>query len=169
MLRSYSDSDFELLEKWVTDAELLLQFSGTDFIFPITQKQLQEYSRMKPDRHFYIGIFETEPFAFGEIIPQANNVPRLGRILVGEASLRGKGLGRYFIKLLLEKCRELFNCQSAELFVWDKNKAAIRCYQSAGFILNPDKELVIRYNDRIFDLYKMVYNYQSDTVSSFLL
>lgn len=103
MLKPYKSSDFKLLQKWATDAALLLQFSGTDFSYPLTEQQIQDYQDSYPDRHLYIGYtLEELPFAFGEIIPQESGYPRLARILVGEPSLRGKGLGRYFIKLLLE-------------------------------------------------------------------
>jgi hypothetical protein len=35
MIRKYLEDDSEILENWVTNKKLLLQFSGTDFNFPL--------------------------------------------------------------------------------------------------------------------------------------
>lgn len=43
MLKQYENRDFKLLQSWVTDAELLFQFAGTDFHYPITEQQLTVY------------------------------------------------------------------------------------------------------------------------------
>lgn len=159
MLKKYKSSDFKLLQSWVTNAELLFQFSGTDFSYPLQEKHFNDYQKRHPERSFYFGYSsEKVPFAFGEIIPQEDGVPRLGRILVGESALRGQGLGRYFVQLLLEQCKLLYSCKYAELFVWDKNIAAIKCYQSIGFRYG-DKYKTLIYEGRSFNIHKMVYTY----------
>lgn len=52
MIRKYLEDDFEILENWVTNKELLLQFSGTDFNFPLTKDQIERYQTKNPDRSF---------------------------------------------------------------------------------------------------------------------
>ena len=44
-LRKYQDSDFSLLAQWVTSPDLLFQFAGTDFSFPLTQNQLTQEAK----------------------------------------------------------------------------------------------------------------------------
>jgi RimJ/RimL family protein N-acetyltransferase len=158
MLQPYTSSDFKLLENWVTDAELLLQFSGTDFSYPLTELQIQDYQYTYPDRHLYLGYtLEKLPFAFGEIIPQESGYPRLARILVGESSLRSQGLGRYFVKLLLDEAKRLYNTDTVELFTWEKNHAAIRCYESVGFKFLAEKSKTMVHEGVSYDIHKMVF------------
>ncbi|TCC96023.1 acetyltransferase [Pedobacter hiemivivus] len=161
MIKPYDSSDFRLLESWVTDAELLLQFSGTDFTFPLREQKIVDYQTMYPDRHLYIGYtIDGSPFAFGEIIPQESGYPRLARILVGEPSLRSQGLGRYFIKLLLGECKRLYNTDTIELFTWEKNHIAIRCYESVGFKLLPELHKIMFHEGVSYHIHKMIYNEQ---------
>jgi len=160
MLKVYTCSDFKKLQSWVTDCEILLQFSGTDFSYPLQEQQFSKYQEIHPDRTFYLGYLpDNTAFAFGEIIPQEDNVPRLGRILIGKSELRGKGLGRYFVRLLLEQCRSLYNCEYAELFVWSENFTAIKCYQSVGFVYCSDKLKTLAVEDKSFNIHKMIYSY----------
>ena len=158
MIKSYTSSDFNLLAAWVTDADLLLQFSGTDFSYPLTEQQIAAYCTLHPDRRFYIGYtVDGLPFAFGEIIPQESGCPRLARILVGEPVYRGQGLGRYFIRLLLEECKRLYNTDTVELFTWEKNHAAIRCYESVGFKFLPERCKEMVHEDVSYNIHKMIY------------
>lgn len=158
MLKPYKNSDFKLLDSWVTDAELLLQFSGTDFSYPLTEQQIQDYKDTYPDRRFYIGYtHDGLPFSFGEIIPQEGGCPRLARILVGEPSLRGQGLGRYFIELLVKEAMKIYNTDIVELFTWEKNYAAIRCYESVGFKFLPEKSKTMVHEGISYDIHKMVF------------
>lgn len=160
MLKPYDSSHFKLVESWVTDADLLLQFSGTDFSFPLTEQQIIEYRSLHPDRHFYIGYtFDELPVAFGEIIQQERGYPRLARILIGKPTLRGQGLGRYFIGLLLEECKRLYSTDIVELFTWEKNYAAIKCYEAVGFKFLPEKCKVMVHNGASYSIHKMIYTF----------
>ncbi|TKC57680.1 GNAT family N-acetyltransferase [Pedobacter hiemivivus] len=158
MVKPYNSSNFKLVESWVTDADLLLQFSGTDFSYPLTAQQIIDYQISHPDRCFYIGYTHDDlPFAFGEIIPQESGYPRLARILVGNSIARGQGLGRYFIGLLVEESKRLYNTDTVELFTWDKNYAAIRCYESVGFKFLPEICKVMVHNGMSYNIHKMIY------------
>ncbi|HEX8376337.1 MAG TPA: GNAT family protein [Pedobacter sp.] len=160
MLKVFEDSDFPLLESWITDADLLLQFSGTDFNYPITLSQLIDYKFLYPERKFYIGYTpENIPFAFGEIIPQNNSIPRLGRVLIGDPSLRGRGHGKYFTQLLVDECKLRFSTSVVELLVWNENKAAINCYRAIGFVYCAEKEKTLVVNNRSFDIHRMTYTF----------
>jgi RimJ/RimL family protein N-acetyltransferase/ribosome-associated protein YbcJ (S4-like RNA binding protein) len=160
MLKPYASSDFPLLEKWVTSPELLLQFSGTDFSYPITEQQILSYQLLHPDRTFYIGYSQNDiPFAFGEIIPQESGMPRLGRILIGDSKLRGMGFGKYFIRMLIEKCRSAYDCKKVELFVWEKNQMAIKCYKSVGFEYIAEKHNTLVYNGVNYNIHKMIHTF----------
>jgi len=134
MLRTFTPSDFSQLSSWVTSEELLLQFSATAFPFPLKYSDMQAYMDEHPDRRFYMASdTELGDYGFGEIIPQPGNAPRLGRLLIGEPTLRGKGLGKKLISLLLDECRKTHAAAAVELFVLTDNYRAIKCYENMGF------------------------------------
>jgi RimJ/RimL family protein N-acetyltransferase len=155
-LRKYQPTDFPLLAQWVTNPMLLFQFSGTDFSYPLTQAQLEAYQDSYPDRLFYLACLpDDQPFAFGEIIPQNNNIPRLGRLLVGDTTKRGKGLGALFVQLLVDECVRLFHCAYIELYVLRDNIQATRCYEKVGFRLVADASFQLVVNGEGFTIDKM--------------
>ncbi len=156
MLKKYQHSDFDLLESWVTDEDILFQFAGSDFSYPITKTQLIGYQVKYPGRFFYIGYTEEGvAFAFGEIITMESPWPRLGRILIGNPSERGKGLGKYFVSMLIGECKKEFNPSLIDLFVWDQNIPAIKCYEKLGFKFTGDKSFHLFHRDKAFNICKM--------------
>lgn len=147
-LRKYLSSDFEVLDSWITSAELLFQFAGTAWTFPLTGNQIHQYQVTFPERQFYVACDETDnPFAFGEIIVGDINSPRLGRLLIGESESRGKGLGLLFVNMLIEECRAKIDTDIIYLYVFHDNFQAIRCYEKAGFKFVPDKSITFTYNN----------------------
>jgi [ribosomal protein S5]-alanine N-acetyltransferase len=56
-------------------------------------------------------------------------------ILVGEKSARGHGVGREAMRLCLGIAFDMMNLHRVELGVTEDNVAAIRCYESLGFVL----------------------------------
>jgi RimJ/RimL family protein N-acetyltransferase len=80
-------------------------------------------------------------------------------VLIGDPDLRGKGLGKYFIKLLVDECKFRFNASTVELLVWDKNFAAINCYKAIGFVYFDEKETTLIVNDQSFDIHRMIFTF----------
>ncbi|MEX8549331.1 MAG: GNAT family N-acetyltransferase [Mucilaginibacter sp.] len=159
-ITKYSFNYFSFLSRWITDANLLFQFAGTEFSYPITEKQIEDYQHKNPDRNFYLGLNEVnEPVAFGEIIPQENNIPRIGRLLIGNPAERGKGYGTSFIHLLLAKGKAQFQTDTVELFVLEDNLPAINCYQKIGFRFLPGQTWEVNHNGQKYLLQKMAYNF----------
>lgn len=156
VLRKFKATDFSWLQNWVTSPELLFQFSGDRFSYPLRLDQLIAYRTEHPERMMYVALVAAQPVAFGEIIPQDNGRPRLGRILVGNPALRGTGLGTRFITALLDECRQLYPCDAVELNVWDENTSAIRCYEKAGFVFQAKDYVVLQAFGRNFTIHKMV-------------
>jgi len=145
-LTPYNDSWFPLLQLWVPDKEVLLQYSGTHFSFPLTQQQINAYRQEFPDRRLYMALLNNiTPFAFGEIIPQDDHSARLARLLIGNQALRGQGLGTAFVNALVSEAKQKIGVSVVELFVFGSNEQAIHCYRKAGFSFIPgeDKPLMV--------------------------
>ena len=161
-ITTYSPAYFDFLSRWITSPDLLFQFAGTEFSYPITEEQLACYQQRKPDRYFYVGLGAAkEALAFGEIIPQENQIPRIGRLLIGNPADRGKGYGTSFIHLLLAKCQALFQTKTAELFVLEDNLPAIKCYQKIGFEFLPNQSWTVNHNQHDYLLHKMTYTFKN--------
>lgn len=136
-LRKYTDSDFPILKSWVTDPDLLFLFAGSNWTFPLQFEEVKNYQRTYPFKQSYMLCnAKEEPIAFGELISGEPNAPRLGRLLVGEAKDRGKGIGKVLIQQMILESRKRNEENFIHLFVFEDNFPAIRCYTNMGFIFN---------------------------------
>ena len=147
-LELFTKEDYARLISWIENEEELIQFAGPVFTFPLTEKQLEKYSEDNC-RFAYKVIEENSNQTIGHCeIYLSENSAKLCRILIGEKSFRGKGLGLEIVKRLLEKCFNQFNSLFVELNVYDWNTGAIKCYEKAGFKINKDKYKTIAVNGK---------------------
>jgi hypothetical protein len=94
-LEKFTEIDFERLINWIETEEILFQFSGTIFKFPLTKEQLIEYSHSEKIIPFKIVNIETnEIIGHSEIYRTENNEVKLCRILIGDENQRGNGIGK---------------------------------------------------------------------------
>lgn len=159
MLKKYTGDDFKMLNSWITDEEILFRFSGPDWTFPLTEEDINIHILKYPFRQFYIGYDnDGKPYAFGQIIWNENNSPRLGRLLIGDPGKRGKGMGQKFVKELISECRNIIPNGDIHLFVYEDNISAIKCYEKVGFTFNGDTNLTLIHNDKTLHILKMTLN-----------
>ncbi|MCV9926106.1 GNAT family N-acetyltransferase [Flavobacterium sp. LS1R49] len=148
-LEKFDNTDFEKLITWVDNEEMLVQFSGPIFKFPLTTEQLENY--VKEENRIPFKVIDTkskEVIGHAEIYQSEDNLAKLCRILIGEEKYRGKGIGEEIVNLLVHYSFEKLNVEQVELNVYDWNKQAIRCYEKSGFTINPDKlsEIIVQKN-----------------------
>lgn len=143
-IRPLEDSDAPLLLKWLTDPENLEWWEGKSAVF--TPERIQE------------DFYAEEPFLrrciieYQETVIGYLQVEKLDEALcgeyeyphpewtafgidqfIGEPEYRNRGIGRAFIKLLLD---HLTSQEGADAVVLDPhadNPRAIRCYEACGF------------------------------------
>jgi RimJ/RimL family protein N-acetyltransferase len=143
-LTPYNPSWFPVLESWIPDKEVLLQYSGTHFNYPLTETQMNAYLHDFPDRKLYMALIDSSTaFAFGEIIPQDKHSVRLARLIIGNPVMRGQGLGLAFVHALIAEAMKVPEITTIELFVISSNLPAIHCYRKAGFDFIPEGEHTI--------------------------
>lgn len=138
-LLPFADTDFEKLISWVESEEAMFQFAGSIFSFPLTQNQLQIY--LEDDNRFVYKVVLSSTnmtIGHGEIYLEKNTAV-LCRIIIGEQAYRGFGIGLRIVNKLLKIAFIQCKAERAELNVFNWNTAAIRCYQKAGFLVNPQK------------------------------
>lgn len=136
----FDTNDFQRLINWADTEELLVQFGGPIFTFPLTIDQLYEYiSEAQRSIFKVIELPSNCVIGHAELVPSENNSVKFCRILIGDKSKRGKGLGQELINELLEMSFLQLGYEKAELNVYDWNIGAIKCYEKNGFKRNPDK------------------------------
>lgn len=154
-LEQFTKSDFKRLISWIDNEEELIQFAGPVFNFPLTEDQLEKYLENKNTNAFNV-IETTSNQIIGHCeVYLIETSAKLCRILIGTKSFRGKGLGLEVVNLLLEKCFTEFKSSLVELNVYDWNIGAIKCYEKAGFVVNPEKSKTITVNGNAWNSINM--------------
>lgn len=136
-LEIFENSDFEYLKKWIKTEEELIQFAGPIFKFPLTKKQIEEYLEDEK-RKVYRVVFKTENgkknIGIAELYDFSKNTNKIARILIGEKSVRGRGIGTNLINELVRYSFKEDEKEIVSLNVYDWNIPAIKCYEKVGFV-----------------------------------
>lgn len=137
-LEPFTEADFDTLISWVDSQEMLMQFAGPGFSYPLTKEQLA-HSQCDVKRYAFrvLACGIKSMIGYGEVY-LGEQAAYLGRLLIADQNSRGMGLGGSLVNKLLEFAFMVLNQQRVALNVFDWNKAAIRCYEKAGFVINPN-------------------------------
>jgi RimJ/RimL family protein N-acetyltransferase len=141
-LEFFNPSDFSQLIKWSGDEKFLLQWAGPQFKFPLSEEQLEKYIEgsndiLNSDRLIYKTVDSATETVIGHIslgnIDKENLSARIGKVLIGSTSMRGKGIGHEMIKQILWIGFHELKLHRISLGVFDFNEGAIKCYEKLGF------------------------------------
>ena len=80
--------------------------------------------------------------AFGQVYERNNRI-NLAR-LIAHPAMRGQGLGRRLVEMLMTVGADLFQFDEFSLFVYRDNTPALECYRSLGFTVQdypPDQSM----------------------------
>ena len=155
-LEKFTSQHYATLISWVSCAEDLMQFAGSAYRFSLTHEQLDE-SLLDPNRYAF-SVYDSETklhIGHGQLYVNDATI-LLGRILIGEPSLRGRGIGKQIVQSLLKFGFNNFPQTTAELNVFDWNLSAIECYKRVGFTLNPMKNVTRMIKDETWTALNMI-------------
>lgn len=162
-LEYFTSADFDTLLDWVQDEELLVQWAGTQFRFPLTRSKLDWYIEEANDfdksSTFIYKAFDSESKqTVGHIsltaINRDNRSARITRVLVANSE-RGKGIAEQMVKELMKIGFEQLNLHRMSLGVYDSNQPAIRCYKKCGFQVDGILRDIQRHGDEYWNLMEM--------------
>lgn len=139
-LEPFKQEDFKRLISWIDSEELLIQFAGAIFTYPLTEEQLESY--LEDPKRFAFKVIDTNSdhvIGHAEIYQTENHTAKICRVLIGDRSLRGKGFGQELIRELISFSINHLQVPTVELNVYDWNTGAIRCYEKVGFVMDPEK------------------------------
>ena len=139
-LERFTKDDFDQLIAWVDSAEFCMQWGGPQFTWPLTREQLDVYlNEMKgerPERLIYRAVSE-DGRTVGHIsigrLDYANKTGRMGKVLVGDPAMRGKGIAGHMVREICRIGFEELALERISLGVFDFNESAIAAYEKAGF------------------------------------
>ncbi|NGP57406.1 GNAT family N-acetyltransferase [Paenibacillus thiaminolyticus] len=163
-LQYFVPSDFQQLISWSGDDAFLLQWAGPEFKYPLTEDQLLEYIKGANDvershRLIYKAIETETNQTVGHIsigrIERYNRSARIGKVLIGNKSSRGKGYGTQIMQQALRIGFEELQLHRISLGVFVFNESARRCYEKLGFVQEGVTRDARRYQDSYWSLIEM--------------
>ena len=126
-----TDEDFDELMTWFDDEHSVKVWGGPKFRFPFDRQTFLEDCHW-PDMATYCLYSENNIMcAFGQFYERDNRI-NLAR-LIAHPHMRGQGIGRRLVTMVMRVGAELFELCEYSLFVYRDNTPALKCYQSLGF------------------------------------
>lgn len=157
-LERFTNEHYGDLIAWVVNTEILMQFAGDGFVFPLTAEQLDVYLQDRNRLAFRVVNEETNlPIGHCELYLTEDSF-KLARIFIGDEKNRGKGFGQEIIRKLLDFGFSNFDRTKAELNVFDWNVPAVECYKKVGFISNFHQPFNREMNGRTWVVINMVFD-----------
>lgn len=133
-LEPFSLDDFEPLNRWIRTEQELVQFSGSIFTFPLTLDQVNDYLGDPKRTVFRVALCPSGPIiGMAELYNLSEDTDKIARVLIGDPSVRGQGLGAMLIQHLVDYAFHQHHKPFVVLNVYDWNVSAIRCYTKVGF------------------------------------
>ncbi|GAB3807101.1 GNAT family N-acetyltransferase [Virgibacillus kimchii] len=141
-LKYFERTDFKQLIDWIDSPQFLLQWGGPAFSYPLTENQLEKYIENANNDNSDTLVYKVVSNETGDVIghislgkiDRINKSARVGKVLVGDKNVRGKGIGKLLMKEILKVAFDELNLHRVSLGVFDFNVSAIACYEKAGFI-----------------------------------
>lgn len=145
-LQKFDKEDYDNLMSWIDSEEMLIQIAGWQMSFPVTKEQL-DISQADPNRNAFSIIDSETGKSIGHCeLYMMENSAKIDRVIIGDRSMRGKGLCAQLMRLLLDYGFNELNQQVIELNVFDWNAGAIRCYETSGLTKNLEKTMEFETN-----------------------
>jgi RimJ/RimL family protein N-acetyltransferase len=140
-LEKFGPHDYDNLISWIDTEEMLVQIAGRQMNFPVTKDQL-DVSQCDIKRNAFSIIDEETGRSIGhcELYLMEDSV-KIDRVIIGDRTMKGKGLCRPLIQLLVDYGFNVLDQPVVELNVFDWNSVAIKCYEKSGLAKNPDKTM----------------------------
>lgn len=142
-LREFNRDDIARLVDWVNSGgpDFFVRWAGTAFEYPLTDKQMEAHLAEAEGPEASRRVFAAVDSATGEVVGHAefsridrkNRSASISRLLVGEPSARGKGVGRQIVSRLLDAAFGEMSLHRVDLYVLELHVSAFSMYEGLGF------------------------------------
>ena len=159
-LVNFAEEDYETLISWIDTEDLLMQFAGPGFRFPLTKEQLAE-SASDPSRFSFtiVDTISKERIGHCEVLI-TDTTAKIGRVIIGSEQAKGKGYCGEIMRKLVEFIYSRIDRTIIELNVFDFNRVAISCYEKVGFRINPDLKFERKVRDETWIALNMILDHE---------
>lgn len=162
-LEHFQQPDFAQLITWIHSKEILTNWSGHLFRFPLTPQSLAWYVKdtnvMNDSEAFIYKAIDDAGNIVGHVslgsISWKNRSARITRVLIGDTSERGKGHCHHMITAALKIAFDQMGLHRVCLGVYDDNISATKCYEKAGFITEGIQRDILWYHDAWWSMREM--------------
>jgi len=156
LLEKFTKDDFDRFISWIDNEDELIQFAGPLFTYPLSHQQLDDYLTQQKKSPYRIKLIETSEIIGHCELNFENELPRLSRILIGDKSLRNKGIGKQVLHQMINLVFTTTNHTSVDLSVFDWNDNAIACYKKIGFKIRPELKSSMLVSGKKWDAINMI-------------
>ena len=141
VLKYFVETDIPQLMGWIDNPEFLLQWAGMSMKYPLNTEQLKQYINMANDEHSDVLAYKAVHCESGRTIGhislgninRENGTARMCRVLIGDNSMHGKGMGQQMVDEVLKIAFSKLNLHKVSLAVFDFNLPAFKLYEKIGF------------------------------------
>jgi RimJ/RimL family protein N-acetyltransferase len=143
ILREFHHDDIPRLLGWVDPGgqDVFVRWAGTAFEYPLTEAQMEAHLAEAEGAEATRRIFAAVDAASGEVvghvelsrIDRKNRSASISRLLVGEPSARGKGLGAQIVSRQLDVAFREMSLHRVDLYVLEFHVDALSTYKGLGF------------------------------------
>ena len=124
-------ADIDELMTWFPDAHSVDIWGGPAFRFPFDRESFHSDCRLLEYSSYCLRNAAGDLAAFGQMGYRFGR-SHLAR-LVANPTLRGQGVGRKLLEMMIEVVRTQQDLKEMALFVYKDNEPAYRCYLASGF------------------------------------
>lgn len=132
-LRAFIRSDYERLINWIDSDELNYQWGGPTFDFPLNAYQISQHCA-QPDVWPFMFSVSGESVGYAELFKTSEYHFRICRVFIAKP-FRGQGIANQMLCQLIQLATSEYRADALSLAVFEHNTAAIRCYESLGFVV----------------------------------
>ncbi|WP_188734413.1 GNAT family N-acetyltransferase [Oceanobacillus neutriphilus] len=162
-LEHFNRQDFDLLISWIDSPEFLMQWAGPHFSYPLDVTQLNQYIKGANEENskvlIYKVVLDKTNETIGHIslnnIDLKNRSARIGKVLLGNQNIRGKGIGQKMVTEVLKVAFDHLSLHRVGLGVFTFNESAIKSYEKAGFVKEGLLRDVRKAGDEYWSLWEM--------------
>ena len=130
-LERATGKDFDELMTWFDDEQSVKVWGGPKFRYPFDRKSFLDDCHCSDMATFCLFSENNDMCAFGQFYERDKRI-NLAR-LIAHPSMRGQGIGRRLITMLMTIGADLLDLDEYSLFVYRDNTPALECYRSLGF------------------------------------
>ena len=158
-LRKFETRDIAELFSWFETERDVLQWAGANMSWPLKRSEMKALIRQHrgdaPVREVWAvcnGEATVGHFQLG--LNRRLRTAGLGRVAI-HPLLRGQGLARDLIAIILSQAFSHAWVHRADLLVYDNNTAAFAAYKQAGFTLEGTRRETTPYRDEVWNTHMM--------------